>query len=100
MSVGHACLAGARLSAATKLGRLAEGAPGVGETTVFEDDALGGEEAEFLGQRLARGMAFEAAEGQIGRDDAVAGDLRRQRVGAEGLSDGPGGGGEEVFSFQ
>jgi len=90
ISVGHACLAGARLTAATKLGRLAEGALGVGETAIFEDDALGGEEAEFFGECLARGMAFEAADGQIGRDDAVAGDLRGEGVGAEGLADGAG----------
>jgi hypothetical protein len=35
-------------------------------------------------------MAFEAADGQIGRDDAVAGDLRGEGVGAEGLADGAG----------
>jgi hypothetical protein len=72
------------------LGRLTERALGVGETTVFEDDAFGGEEAEFFGECSARGMALEAADGQIGRDDAVAGDLRGEGVGAEGLSDGAG----------
>jgi hypothetical protein len=35
-------------------------------------------------------MAFEAADGQTGRDDAVAGDLRGEGVGAEGLADGAG----------
>ena len=90
ISVGYACLAGARLSAATKLGRLAEGAGGVGETTVLKDDAFGGEEAEFFGECSARGMALEAADGQIGRDDAVAGDLRGEGVGAEGLANGAG----------
>ena len=90
ISVGYACLAGARLSAATKLGRLAEGTPGVGETTVFEDDALGGEQAELFGEGGAGFFALEAADGQIGRDDAVAGDLRGEGVGAEGLADGAG----------
>ena len=34
---------------------------------------------------------MEAADGQIGRDDAVAGDLRGEGVGAEGLAEGAGG---------
>ena len=35
-----------------------------------------------------RAEAFEAADGQIGRDDAVAGDLGGEGIGAEGLADG------------
>ena len=71
------------------MGGLADGAFGVGETTVFEDNAFGGEEAEFLGECPTRGVAFEAADGQIGRDDAVAGDLGCEGIGAQGLADGP-----------
>ncbi len=80
---------GARLTAATKLGRLADGAGGVGETAVFEDHAFGGEEAEFFGQGRARGAAGEAADGQIRCDDPMTGDFRRERIGAQGLADGP-----------
>ncbi len=80
---------GARLTAATKLGRLEDGAGGVGETAVFEDNAFGGEEVEFFGQGRARGVADEAADGQIRCDDPMTGDFRRKRVGAQGLADGP-----------
>jgi hypothetical protein len=45
------------------LGRLADGAGGVKETAVFEDNAFGGEEAEFFGQGRARGVAGKAADG-------------------------------------
>ncbi len=61
ISVGYA-----RLTTATKLGRLAGGEGGAGF------------------------FALEAADGQIGRDDAVAGDLRGEGVGAKGLADGAG----------
>ena len=73
------------------LGKLAEGAGGVGEAVVLEVDAFGGEEAEFFGEGGAGYFALEAAGGEVGGDDAVAGDFRGERVGAEGLADGAGG---------
>ena len=79
---------GARLTAATKLGRLADGAGGVKETAVFEDNAFGGEEAEFFGQGRARGVAEESAWREVAGDHAVAWDFWRKRVGAQGLADG------------
>ena len=79
---------GARLTAATYLGNSADGAFGVGKVTVVEVNAFSGEEAEFLRQGGPRAAAFEAADGQIGRDDAVAGDLGGEGIGAEGLADG------------
>ena len=61
-----------------------------GQAVVFEADALGGEQAELFGEGGAGFFALEAADGQIGRDDAVAGDLRGEGVGAEGLANGAG----------
>ena len=90
ISVGYACLAGARLTAATKLGRLADGAGGVGEVVVLEVDAFGGEEAELFGEGGAGFFALEAAGREVGGDDAVAGDFGGEGVGAEGLADGAG----------
>ena len=57
--------------------------------TVVEDNAFGGEEAEFLRQRGPRAAAFEAADGQIRRNDPMAGDLGCEGIGAQGLADGP-----------
>ena len=79
---------GARLTAATKLGRLEDGAFEVRETTVFEDHAFGGEEVEFFGQGRARGVAGESARREVAGDNAVAWDFRRKRVSAQGLADG------------
>ena len=56
--------------------------------TVVEVNAFSGEEAEFAGKGGAGCFALEAADGQIGRDDAVAGDLGGEGIGAEGLADG------------
>ena len=61
---------------------------GVGEAVVFEGDAFGGEEAEFFGQCRAGGAALEAGGGEVRGDDAMAGDLWGEGVGAEGLPDG------------
>jgi hypothetical protein len=57
---------------------------------VGECDTLGTEEAEFLGEGGAVGSPLEAAGREIGSDDAVAGDLGGEGVGAEGLADGAG----------
>jgi hypothetical protein len=90
ISVGYACLAGARLTAATKLGRLADGTGGVGEVVVLEVDTFGGEEAQLFGEGGAGLFALEAAGSEVGGDDAVAGDFGGEGVGAEGLADGAG----------
>jgi len=63
-------------------------ASGVGEVAFGEGDAFGGEELEFFGEGGAGLMALEAAGGEVGGDDAVAGDLGGEGVGAEGLADG------------
>ena len=61
---------------------------GVGEAVVFEGDAFSGEKAEFFGECRAGGAALEAAGGEVRGDDAMAGDLWGEGVGAEGLADG------------
>jgi len=68
----------------------------VGEAVVFKVDSFVGEEAEFSGQGGAGGFALEATRGEVGRDDAVAGDLGSERIGAEGLADGAGGAATET----
>jgi hypothetical protein len=57
---------------------------------VFEAHAFGREEVEFFGEGGAGAVALESAGGEVGGDDAVAGDLGREGVGAEGLADGAG----------
>jgi len=70
------------------LGGLTDGAFDVGKVTVVEANAFSGEEAEFAGKGRAGCFALEAARGEVGRDDAVAGDLGGEGIGAEGLADG------------
>lgn len=69
------------------LGRLADGTIGIGQAAIFEDNALGGEEAELSGEGGAGFSALEAAGREVGGDDAVAGDLRREGVGAAGWAE-------------
>lgn len=57
----------------------------------MEFDALGGEEAELAGEGGAGALALEPAGREVGRNDAMAGNLRGERIGAEGLADGAGG---------
>ena len=68
------------------------------EAAVFEGDAFGGEEVEFFGEGGAGAAALEAAGGQIGGDDAVAGDCGGEGIGAQGLADGAGGVATEAAS--
>lgn len=70
---------------------LVDGAFWVGEAVVLESDALGGEELQFFGELGTAGLAGVAAGGEVGGNDAVAGDFGGERVGAEGLADGAGG---------
>ena len=53
----------------------------------MEADAFGGEEAEFFGEGGAGFSSLEAAGGEVGGDNAVAGDFGGEGVGAEGLAD-------------
>ncbi len=61
---------------------------GVSEAVVLKMNAFGGEKAEFFGECGAGGAALEAAGGEVRGDDAMAGDLWGEGVGAEGLPDG------------
>jgi len=65
-------------------------ARGVGEAAAAEFDALGGEEAELAGEGGSGAFPLESAGAEVGRDHAVAGDLRGEGVGAQGLTDGAG----------
>jgi hypothetical protein len=57
-----------------------------------EAHALAAQQGSLLVQgdalAVARPLALEAAEGAAGGDDAVAGDLGRERVPAQGVADG------------
>jgi len=57
--------------------------------TVVEVNAFSGEEAEFAGKGGAGCFALEAARGEVRGDDAVAGDLGCEGIGAQGLADSP-----------
>ena len=56
---------------------------------MVKGDAFGAKKTEFAGESVAAGLAEEASGREVGGDDAVAGDGGSQRIGAEGLPDGP-----------